>query len=160
MDESDGKNGRVFCVCVCVCERERERETEREVGGSGSWGLDGREVWGRLTNMRSQEEDAEQPRGSQPDHTLEAGQASQDKRGPRSVTLGLAAQPVRSVRVGVGGRGNELAWVGGVAGETGGEDLSCSGPLGPLDRPPPGWGWVWPGRSWNGGGPLRWGRVW
>ena len=62
------------------------------------WG----EVQGRLTNMRSQEEDGEQQRGPQPDHNPEADQASRDKWGPRSVTLGLAAQPVLSVCVGIG----------------------------------------------------------
>lgn len=44
--------------------------------------------------MRSQEDDGKQQRESQPDHTPEADQASQDKLGPQSVTLGLAAQPV------------------------------------------------------------------
>lgn len=52
--------------------------------------------------MRSQEEDGEQQRGPQPDHNSEADQASRDKRGPRSVTLGPAVQPVLSVCVGVG----------------------------------------------------------
>lgn len=76
--------------------------------------------------MRSQEDDGKQQRESQPDHTPEADQASQDKLGPQSVTLGLAAQPVVvSVCWCWGGRGNEVAWVGGVAGERGGKDLSC-----------------------------------
>lgn len=42
-------------------------------------------AWGRLTNMRSQKEDGEQQREPQPDHTLEADQASQDELGLRSV---------------------------------------------------------------------------
>lgn len=64
--------------------------------------------------MRSQEDDGKQQRESQPDHTPEADQASQDKLGPQSVTLGLAAQPVVvSVCWCWGGRGNEVAWVGG-----------------------------------------------
>lgn len=82
-------------------------------------------AWGRLTNMRSQEENGEQPGGHQPDHALESAQASQDELGPRSVAQGLATQPVL---VGVcwcwRGRGNEVAWEGGVAGERSGEN-SC-----------------------------------
>lgn len=57
-------------------------------GWVGAW------LEGRLTSMRSQEDDGKQQRESQPDHTPEADQASQDKLGPQSVTLGLAAQPV------------------------------------------------------------------
>lgn len=45
--------------------------------------------------------------------------------GAQGQSLGLVAQPVQSVCWCLGGRGNELAWVGGVAGERGGEDLSC-----------------------------------
>lgn len=75
--------------------------------------------------MRSQEENGEQPGGHQPDHALESAQASQDELGPRSVAQGLATQPVL---VGVcwcwRGRGNEVAWEGGVAGERSGEN-SC-----------------------------------
>lgn len=65
--------------------------------GAGVVKAPGREVQGRLTNMRSQEEDGEQQRGLQPDHTPEADCASQHKRGPGSVTLGLAAWLVLSV---------------------------------------------------------------
>lgn len=66
--------------------------------------------------MRSQKEDGEQQRGPQPDHTLEADQVSQDKLSLRSVSLGLAAGPVLiSACWCWGGRGNEVAWVGGVA---------------------------------------------
>lgn len=89
-------------------------------GWVGAW------LEGRLTSMRSQEDDGKQQRGSQPDHTPEADQASQDKLGPQSVTLGLAAQPVVVSECWCwGGRGNEVAWVGGVAGERGGKDFSC-----------------------------------
>lgn len=79
-------------------------------GESGPWGLDWDIVPGRLTNMRSQEDNGEQQSGPQPDHAPEADQASQDKRGPRSVTLGLAAQSV-IVCVGVGEEG-EVRWLG------------------------------------------------
>lgn len=52
-------------------------------------------------------------------------QASQDELGLGSDAVGLTARPVL-VSVGRcwGGRGNEMAWVGGVAGE-GVEDLLC-----------------------------------
>lgn len=76
--------------------------------------------------MRSQKEDGEQQKGPQPDHTLEADQAGQDKRGLRSAILGLVAQPVLiSVCVGAGEE-EEMRWLGweGWQGR-GGEDLSC-----------------------------------
>lgn len=104
------------------------------IGFTGALGLGWDAAQGRLTNMRSQEEDGEQQRGPQPDHTPEADQASQDKRGPQSVALGLVAQPVIvSVCWYWGGRGNEVAWAGGVAGERGGKDSVCFW----VSRPPP-----------------------
>ena len=55
---------------------ERDSNADRALG-AGVVKAPGREVQGRLTNMRSQEEDGEQQRGLQPDHTPEADCASQ-----------------------------------------------------------------------------------
>lgn len=82
--------------------------------------------------MRSQEDDGEQQWGPQPDHTPEVDQANQDKLGPTSVTLGLAAQPVLVSECWCwGGKGNEVAWVGGRPGRGVGRTYPASGPLGP-----------------------------
>ena len=101
--------------------------------------------------MRSQKEVGEQQKGPQPDHTLEADQVGQDTRGLRSAILGLAGQPVLiSLCWCRGGRGNEVAWVGGMAGKGWGGLILLLHTSPPPVRPPQGWGWVWPGRPWNG----------
>lgn len=107
--------------------------------------------------MRSQKEDGEQQRGPQPDHTLEADQVSQDKLSLRSVSLGLAAGPVLiSACWCWGGRGNEVAWVGGVAvkGWGGLTLLLLTAPPSPAPTRL-GMGVAWKALEW---GHLRWGR--
>lgn len=111
--------------------------------------------------MRSQKEDGEQQRRPQPDHTLEADQVSQDKLGLRSVSLVLDAGPVLfSACWCWGGRGNEVAWVGGVAVEGwGGPILLLLTEQAPHPSPAltkPRMGVAWKALEW---GHLRWGRV-
>ena len=109
--------------------------------------------------MRSQKEVGEQQKGPQPDHTLEADQVGQDTRGLRSAILGLAGQPVLiSLCWCWGGRGNEVAWVGGMAGKGWGGLILLLHTSPPPSPAPPrlGMGVAWKALEW---GHLRWGRV-